>query len=740
MSSAEVSKLTSEQTARAAPEQEHWKPFRVALPVPLDECFDYLLPPETPEGAIVSVTFGRQRLHGVVIAAATTPAHDYVIRPIDTLWGRPWVLPAELLDLGHQVARYYQSPVGMVLNQMLPPRILGTRRQLASESVWRMSAAGQLALANLPPRASMQKRLRARLEQGPLPTTELLELGARAANVLRAWQNAGWIEAVTSPPEAQLLSLNDAQAKVLAAWLAANPAQPGLLHGVTGSGKTEIYLALALELKARGQQTLLLVPEINLTPQLEARIRARAPSLRLAVLHSGLAAGERARAWAQAHEGEADLLLGTRLAVFAPAPRLGAIVLDEEQDASYKQGEGVRYHAREVALFRGRLEGVRVLLGSATPSLETWARAQTGRYALHTLPERAIPGATLPTVATLPPPRPDEGPIGEAMFAAIRTCLTRGEQCLLFVNRRGYAPVLLCQSCGWEAPCPNCAVRLVVHLAAGQVCCHHCGHQRGIPRSCPQCGNLDLLPRGFGTQRLEQDLRRQLPGARILRVDRDSTRRRNAWTDMLAQIRRGDAEVLIGTQMLAKGHDFPNVTLVGVLGADNAFYSSDFRATERLFAQLMQVAGRAGRAGKTGEVLIQTAYPQHPLLRAASRHDFAAGADVLLAERRSAALPPYSHLALLRAEAPKRAAVETFLARAHALALEIAPTKGAELEVFSPVPSALSRRARIERGQLLVQASSRRALAQYLDAWRAALQAEPQRVRWFLDVDPIDFA
>jgi primosomal protein N' (replication factor Y) len=676
-----------------------------------------------------------------VLEPASAPPGKYQIHPLDALWGEPWVLPAELLDLGRQVARYYQSPLGMVLAQMLPPQFRGDLHSRVAPTAWRLTSAGALALAGLPARAWAQRRVAGALREGPVPRSVLVAMVNDGQRLFRRWEQSGWIEAVEAPlPASTHLQLTPRQVACLAALRAAPQGTPGLLHGITGSGKTEIYLALAMELAASGRQTLLLVPEINLTPQLEQRLRERAPSLRLAVLHSGLATGERARAWAAAARGEPDLLLGTRLAIFAPAPRLGAIILDEEQDGSYKQGEGVRYHAREVALFRGALGPAQVVFGSATPSLETYARAETGRYLRVSLEERAVAGAALPAVRLAPLPADASAPVGKELLEAVQQRLAQGEQSLLFINRRGYAPVLRCRSCGWEAPCPHCSARLVVHLAAGQVCCHHCGHQRPIPRVCPDCGNLDLLPRGFGTQRLEEQLAALLPGARVLRIDRDSTRRRHAWVEMLAQIKRGEAQVLVGTQMLAKGHDFPNVTLVGVLGADNAFFSADFRATERLFAQLLQVAGRAGRAEKPGEVLVQTAFPQHPLLRAVLQHDYAAGVRLLLAERRAAALPPYSHLALLHAEGPHRAAVEAFLHRAHQLAQGHAVTFGAQIEVYPPMPSALARRAGIERGQLLVQGSSRRALASYLAAWREALHAEPARVRWFLDVDPIDFA
>jgi len=687
----------------------------------------------------VRVTLGRQTHHGVVLGPAAGVESRHALRPVDRCWAEPWILPEELLRLAERVARYYQAPLGMALAQMLPPLPKETAPPRTPVKGWRLTDAGVAAVASLPARARLQRRLAALLKEGPVDCSRLSPGDAGAKRVLRQWDELGWIAPVAAPlAENPILRLTPDQIGALAVLEHESAHErPVLLHGVTGSGKTELYLALALALAAKGKQTLLLVPEINLTPQLEQRLRDRAPSLRLAILHSGLAAGERARAWAAAARGEPDLLLGTRLAVFAPAPRLGAIILDEEQDASYKQGEGVRYHAREVALFRGAMAGARVILGSATPSLETFARAEAGRYARAVLTERAAPGASLPAVRLLPLPAT---PIGEPLLAAVQARLDAGEQSLLFINRRGYAPILACRACGWEAPCPNCSAKLVVHLATSEVLCHHCAHRRNLPRACPDCGNVDLMPRGFGTQRLEEQLREFFPRARLLRIDRDSTRRRNAWLEMLALIRRGDADVLIGTQMLAKGHDFPNVTLVGVLGADNALHSADFRASERLFAQLLQVAGRAGRAEKPGEVLIQTAFPRHPLLQALCDHDYSKGVGLLLDERRSAALPPYSHLALLHAEASQRTLVDAALGRAHQLAIELAAEIGSEVEVYTPVPSALSRRAGVERGQLLVQGKSRRGLNHFLSAWRQRLQKEPLRARWFLDVDPIDFA
>ncbi|NDP43353.1 MAG: primosomal protein N', partial [Aromatoleum sp.] len=486
---------------------------------------------------------------------------------------------------------------------------------------------------------------------------------------------------------------------------------------------------------------LMLVPEINLTPQLEQRIAAAFPGRHTATLHSRLAAGERRRHWRAAADGHADLVLGTRLAVFAPMPRLGLIVVDEEHDPSFKQQDNVRYHGRDVAVWRARRREVPIVLGSATPALETLVHAKRGRYGWLKLPQRAAAPARLPSLTFVPGRAPGaiEG-ISQPLMAAIATRLARGEQSLVFINRRGFAPSLLCASCGWQAGCPRCSARLVVHRDAGEMRCHHCGHGERLPRACPDCGNVDLLPLGHGTQRLERALEMQFATARIARIDRDSTQRKGAFAAMRERVHAGEIDILVGTQMLAKGHDFPRLTLVGVLGADNALYSADFRATERLGALLFQVAGRAGRAELPGEVIVQTDFPTHPLYRALAEHDYDRLADALLAERKVAGLPPYTHLVLLAAEAPKRDAVDMFLHAAHEAGVAVARAKGLPIDVFPPVPPTLSRRAGLERGQLLAQSVERGALQRFLPRWREAVEALPgRRVRWALDVDPLGF-
>jgi primosomal protein N' (replication factor Y) len=444
------------------------------------------------------------------------------------------------------------------------------------------------------------------------------------------------------------------QAVAIAAITAARAFQTFLLHGVTGSGKTEVYLQAIAAVLARDGQALMLVPEIALTPQLEARVSARFPAAHVVSAHSGVADAARARAFLAALEGRAAIVLGTRLSVFMPMPRLQLIVVDEEHDASFKQQEGLRYSARDVAIYRARQRDIPIVLGSATPSLETFHHAASGRYTRLELPQRAVAAAELPSVATIDTRKQKlQDGLSAELIAAVGERLQRGEQSLLFLNRRGYAPVLACPACGWISHCRRCAANLVLHLADRRVRGHHRGFEMAIPRACPDCGNLDLQPFGRGTQRLEAKLAETFPAARILRIDRDSADSPKKWQALLATIHAGEADILVGTQMLAKGHDFPKLTLVGVVGADAALFAADFRAPERLFAQLMQVGGRSGRHDLPGTVLIQTEYPNHPLYRALREHDYATFAQAQLAERDAAGFPPFAFQAMLRAEAPE---------------------------------------------------------------------------------------
>ncbi|MHB1352328.1 MAG: primosomal protein N', partial [Thiobacillus sp.] len=551
---------------------------------------------------------------------------------------------------------------------------------------------------------------------------------------------AGWAEWTRLPPEAastpgSLPAPATAEQQVALDTLLPALGEFGvhLVHGVTGSGKTELYLRVIDAVLAAGRQALVLIPEIALTPQLEGHFRARFPGRRFATLHSGLAEAARTENWLAAPG--CDVLLGTRLAVFAPLPRLGLILVDEEHDTSFKQQDGLRYSARDVAIARGKQAGVPVLLGSATPSLESYARARSGRYRLLELRQRAIAAARLPEIGLVDLRHvPQENGLTAPALAALRATLARSEQSLVFLNRRGYAPALYCPSCAWVSPCPHCSARLVLHRGAQRLKCHHCGFETRIPSECPDCGNPDLKPLGQGTQRVEETLAANLPAARIRRIDRDTMRPR-AWAELGTAVHGGEVDVLVGTQMLAKGHDFPNMTLALILDADGALYSPDFRATERLFAQLMQVAGRAGRAEKPGRVLIQTAFPDHPLFRHLQRHDYAGYARELLAERKQLELPPYARQILVRAEATTMDAALAFLRRAAALAPE-APA----VSVFAATPAPMARVANLERAQLLIQSPSRAALQAFVRDWRPRLESiRPRPARWSLDVDPLLF-
>lgn len=657
--------------------------LRVALDLPLHRFFDYVENSASTAdvGFRVRVPFGRGEKIGVIVDVGDDsdwpPAQ---LKPaIEILRDLP-PLPADFFRLCEFASTYYQAAPGEVIMQALP--------------------AG---LKRLDPPARRQAR--------PVKPTA----------------------AVERP------SLTAEQAAAIAAIDPAGGFSAHLLYGVTGSGKTEVYLRLIEQVLASGRQVLLLVPEINLTPQLEGRVRARFPEAGIVSLHSELAEAARERNWRAAFAGEASIVLGTRLSIFVPLPRLGLIVVDEEHDASFKQQDGMRYSARDVAVFRAHQLGIPVVLGSATPALETWANAQGKRYRLLTLKERANPEASLPTVHILDTRRMvlKEG-VGEPLIAAIKERLARGEQSLVFLNRRGYAPVLACPACGWVSRCTRCAANMVLHLADRRLRCHHCGCEHRVPKACPTCGNQDIHPFGRGTQRLEGWLQEQFPEARILRVDRDAVKSRKQWEAVLERIHGGEADILVGTQMLAKGHDFPKLTLVGVLGADAALFAADWRAPERLFSQLMQVAGRAGRAELKGEVQVQTQYPDHPLFTALVAHDYQGFAAQQLKEREQAGFPPYTFQAVLRAEAPEMAAAIDFLQQAAALPVV---ADHPNVMIYDPVPMKLARLANLERGQLLAESASRTVLQAFLPNWREAIAGlkAPSKLRWHIEVDPFEF-
>jgi primosomal protein N' (replication factor Y) len=660
---------------------------RIAIDVPLPRLFDYLAPDsvESDIGRRVTVPFGSGSRTGVIVELAMTSEQpvDKLKAVTEILRDMP-ALPPDWLALCAFCARYYQTPLGEVTSFALPPM----------------------------------------LRRGKLPRTT---------------KPAGPVsEAVARPALPRLLA---AQQAAVEAIVGTDGFHTLLLHGVTGSGKTEVYLRAIDVVLAKGGQALMLVPEIALTPQLEGRVAARFPGAHIVCANSGMTDAARARGFLDALSGRAQIVLGTRLAVFMPLPRLQLIIVDEEHDASFKQQDGLRYSARDVAIWRAHQLNLPIVLGSATPSLETFHHAGTGRYTLLELPERAVAEA-MPVVRIIDTRREklQEG-LSAALLAGLQLRLDRGEQSLVFLNRRGYAPVLACPPCGWVSRCRGCAANLVVHLADGRLRCHHCGYETGIPRACPDCGNVDLLPFGRGTQRLETMLVERFPAARVLRIDRDSASTPKKWQALLATIHAGEADILVGTQMLAKGHDFPLLTLVGAVGADAALFAADFRAPERLFAQLMQVGGRSGRADLPGEVLIQTEYPDHPLFQALVDHDYVRFARSQLGERRIAGFPPFSFQAMLRAEARTMEQSLAFLAAARSAAAMLSNSLATGVTLYDPVPMRLQRLMTLERGQLLVESLSRPALQSFLAQWMEQIYALKQSrgLRWHLDVDPQEF-
>jgi primosomal protein N' (replication factor Y) len=711
--------------------------LRVALDVPLPRLFDYSAADAgaSDVGRRVAVPFGRRTLVGIVIdVTAESAVEPGKLRPAGAILDDMPPLPAEWLAVARFASEYYQRPLGEVIHAALPTRFRRPLPLRLPPAAYALTDAGRAAV--LPARAKAQRTALDLLATGPQPAAALPESG------LRALVRAGLAAPAAAPREpvrfVEEHALTDAQAAAVAAiGSELGRYQAFLLAGVTGSGKTEVYLHCVARALAAGRQALVLVPEINLTPQMHAEFARRFPGARVVTLTSAVAANERAEAWLAAQSGAARIVLGTRLAVFAPLPALGLVVVDEEQDASFKQQDGVRYSARDLAVYRAHAAGVPVVLGSATPSLESWVHARTGRYRLLELKERARPGSRLPEVRLVDARfDPAVDGLSAALAEGLAARLARNEQSLVFLNRRGYAPVLACGGCGWIGGCTRCAAHLVLHTADRRLRCHHCGLEAAIPRHCPVCGNVDLAPFGRGTQRIEETLAARFPAARVLRIDSDSTRAKGRWETMRGAIAAGDADILVGTQILAKGHDFPRVTLVGILGADAALVAADYRAPERLFAQLYQVAGRAGRAEAPGEVLVQTRYPSHPLYQALVRHEFAPFAEALAAERRQAGFPPFVHEAVLRADAERLRDALAFLERA----LAAAPAARDDLSVFDPVPMSLARLAGRERAQVLVQSHSRRALQPFLAAWSAALYAmRAGAVRWHLDVDPIEF-
>lgn len=734
--------------------------WRVALPLPLPRLFDYLAPAGTVPssadvGKRVRVPFGSRELVGVIAevgpAASDAPDLKAAVACLDPapLFAGEW------LDSLRWLARYTHAPLGEVFATALPaPLRQGEAPPDTHAWAWRLTEAGATARAGL--RAGRPRRLADLLQDGLLDEDQLDLRMDDWRSAARALAKRELAERVAVPAVAAVPvprpgpDLNDEQRQAVDSVLAARDGYAALLlDGVTGSGKTEVYLHAIADCLARGRQALVLVPEIGLTPQTLARFRARL-GVPVHALHSGLSDGERARTWTAFARGEARVVVGTRSAVFLPMPDAGLIVIDEEHDASFKQLDGIRYHARDFALVRAKSLDVPVLLGSATPSLESLRNAQTGRYG-HLPLKRRAGQAQPPRVRVLDVrKRPLHAGLSPELIDRIHGELRAGGQVLVFKNRRGYAPVLLCHDCGWSAHCPRCSTPLkgtpmTVHNGGRRLQCHHCGTRRPAPDACPDCGGLALQSQGAGTERIEESLAARFPEFPVLRIDRGSTQKRDALEHLLKQFGTAPG-ILVGTQMLAKGHDLPNLTLVAVVGIDEGLFSADFRAREKLAQLLIQVAGRAGRADKPGEVVLQTHHPDHELLHTLLSGGYPSFAEVELAQREAAGFPPYAHMALIRAEAQQVETANAFLALARRefqdAAQRARPAGQARgvLEIHGPVPAPMPRRAGYLRAQLILSAPERRELHATLDTALPAIYAAPEarKVRWSLDVDPAD--
>jgi len=716
--------------------------LQVALPVPLPNLFDYLAPPGTPEiaeGTRVLVPFGRKKMVGVVVGSTGTsevPA-ERLLPILEVLDGGEPLLDSKLIELLRWCWMYYKHAPGDVIASALPPALRKAKGKLPGPPLhYYLTGAGRERLELPPGRARVQFEMLSALAAGPLSGAMLSGIGSQWRKTLSALFEQGWVESEPTPPAQPQISpgptlIPDQQEAVDSMLASLGKFSCHLLDGVTGSGKTEVYMHLLEKVLSEGKQALVLVPEIGLTPQLLRRFRKRL-GLEPAIIHSGLSAGERLEAWAAARSGRAALVVGTRSALFTPMPRLGIIVLDEEHDASFKQQDGFRYSARDIAVKRAAELDIPVVLGSATPSLESLSNAASGKYIWHRLRERAT-NASLPAWRVLDMRQQSTvNGLSATALEAIGETLGRGEQVMVFLNRRGYAPVLMCQQCGWNGSCERCDAHLTWHRSMGRLCCHHCGAQRPAPRLCPECRADALVGAGEGTQQLEEALEQRFTGFPVLRFDRDRTRGKGVMHQQLEQVREGEPCLLVGTQMLAKGHHFPGVTLVVIVNIDQAMYSADYRALERMGQMIQQVAGRAGRMEKTGTVILQTLHPDHPALELLLSQGYEAYARWLLDERQLAGLPPAGYQALLRAEAHERSLAEHFLDDA---ARAFPP---GETRVYGPMPAIMERVGGRSRMYLVVQGASRSALHRQVDGWLPGLRKLPsaRKVRWAIDIDP----
>lgn len=746
---------------------------RVAVPTPLYQFFDYIVVDATtadqlpPVGARVRVPFRRRELVGIVVAAPVDSEFDHqklkaVLECID----QESVLSADVLHLVQWMSSYYVCPPGQVYDLVLPKRLRDGLAVLpVGETIWRASTLGQKVELLSLQRARVQHAVMQYAQQnGHFSRQQAQQFGSSWRQAVKALLAKDYLTEHEEVPDISLptavdstqqapLHLTQEQQHIVDRIAPTEGFAVHLIHGVTGSGKTEVYLQLVEQVLAKGQQALLLVPEIGLTPQFVARVQSRLLA-RVAVVHSSLSDHERHTAWWHAQNGTADIILGTRASVFTAFDNLGIIVVDEEHDASFKQQDGVRYHARDVAIVRAKKLGVPIILGSATPSFESYHNALTGKYRLWEMQLRAT-GMELPTVHIVNVDKTQtDADFAKHGFSTmlkkqIEARLAKQQQSILYINRRGFAPTLYCPECGWIATCQRCDAHLTyhhsnVHSASMQVRCHHCGYQAQHSKTCPSCHRSELLPVGQGTQRVEESVKTLFPQARVLRLDRDSVSKKGAFDEKLAAIRGGEVDIILGTQMLTKGHDFPNVTLVGVLNADQGLYSADFRGPEQMFQQVLQVAGRAGRH-QAGAVVIQTGFPEHPIFAQLVTQDYVAFAQQSIEERQLFAYPPFNHVALLRAESVVASEGLNFLRWCRGVALEVAQGEQQKedqsmVAISDPVAAPMEKRAGRYRAQLLLKSSSRTNLHQVLQALITQVVNNPQsrRVRWSLDVDPME--
>jgi primosomal protein N' (replication factor Y) len=721
--------------------------LQIALDTPLRRAFDYL-PPDTsgktpPPGVRARVPFGGRQLIGVlvgIVGQSTVPSAK--LKPALEILDLEPVFDPVTFELLRWAADYYHHPLGEVIAAALPAALRAGQAADEVAEVWALSAAGRRELES--PTARRAPRQRALLEWlAAREGATAAELSGFKAAQLTTLEQHGWVGCRRIAPAPTTFEVRPSELELTAEQAFVVDAITGslgrfaahLLHGVTGSGKTEVYLRTIAAAVAGGGQALVLVPEIALTPQLVARFRRRF-SAGVVALHSGLSGAERRDAWRAAHGGHARIVIGTRSAVFTSLPRLALIVVDEEHDPSYKQHEGFRYSARDLAVWRAQRAHVPVVLGSATPSLESLDNVAQGRYSRLPLPQR--PGvARAPRLELVDLRRhASEQGLSQPAMQAIGRHVTAGGQVIVFLNRRGYAPSLFCSACGWVAPCAHCDARMTLHRRAAQLRCHHCGAASAVPVCCASCGR-PLNPVGQGTERVEETLARLFPAAPLARLDRDTAAPRGAMDAVLTRVHSGEARILVGTQMLTKGHHFPEVSLVVILDADQGLFASDFRATERLAQTITQVAGRAGRAERAGEVLIQTSFPEHPLLTRLITAGYEGFAAVALEERRRAEWPPYSRLAMLRAEAKNSDALDAFLRRAGALGT---PATDSSIKIWGPAPALLARRADHFRAHLLIETGARSTLQRFLADWLPQLEIlpRPTGLRWSIDVDPAE--